>query len=710
MGGKSTRRTGCGKTSGTRRTGCGKTSGTRRTGFKASGTWTPTTTDGTRTPVTTDGTRTPATDGARLTATYVTKRVTTGIMARVMTGIMARVAAGVIAMIVAAAMLFTPMIASASGPLSLKVIGNIDFRKYDNVSLRGMSRDGSVAIVRASASSDDDGTYFMVTPKDTSITELDDSNDDYPVISTDTKHVYYIDGDQSVRMVDVASKKITTLNYMDDDSAGSSSSDDSDDDSDYSDDSDDAPSVQYANGNRLLVKYTDHYGVGDIARHKMLSTLKVDEDGASTMATDSDLSHVYVLNIPSDVSSSTLKTYDAGSGDVVSTMQAAIPEDSVPSSFNPDSGTTSFLFGGFGGGTLLAYIYYFGDATGPNGPHIYRIDSKTGDMTTFSSHRNSLVTANLDYMMLAEDESGDVNQQLSVYDVKDRNAVSSLTVKSITTGKTIHSVTDRDTIRKILKPLADPDEYPDRYTPAYLSSDGRYLVEATASSLKRSEFSLLDTASGTLSTVMPPESDTIALGDDGIDSLMLSADSGTMLAVTGIKDKQSSESSYGRRIVVYDTGIGGDAWTRPKTWIMVGIGAAVAVAAIVVIIIVARQVRRRRRATAGVAGTGMPPLPGAAAQPATTGHPVPLVPAPVPQPGRTVPAVPRPAAPPAPSVPPSPQAWPSVPAVPQPTAPLPSVPQPAQPERPRFCPQCGAPVADDDTRFCTRCGRQLFSS
>ncbi|PLS29800.1 hypothetical protein [Bifidobacterium parmae] len=656
---------------------------------------------------------TAAIDATRTTTTRVTARVAE----RDTKHAAARVAAGVIAMIVAAAMLFTPMIASASGPLSLKVIGNIDFRKYEKVSIRQWSRDGSVAIVRASDSSDD-GTYFMVTPKDASITKLDDSNDDYPVISTDAKHVYYIDDDQSVRMVDVASKKITTLNYMDDDSAGSSSSDDdsdysdddsdySDDDSDYSDDdsddSDDAPSVWHANGNRLVVAYSDHYGVGDIARHKMLSTLKVDEDGASTMAMNSDLSHLYVLNIPSGASSSTLKTYDAGSGDVVSTMQAAIPEDSVPSSFDPDSGTTSFLFGGFGGGTLLAYIYYFGDVTGPDGPYVYRIDSKTGDVTTISNHRNSLVTANLDYVMLAEDESGDVNQQLSVYEVKGRNAVSSLIVKSITTGKTIHSVTDRDTIRKILKPFADPDEYPDGNTPAYLSSDGRYLVEATTSSLKRSEFSLLDTVSGALSTVTPPESDTIALGDDGIDSLALSTDSGTMLAVTGIKDKQSGESSYGRRIVVYDTGIGGDAWTRPKTWIMVGIGAAVAVAAIVIVIIVARRSRRRRRATAGGAGTGMPPLPVAAAQPATTGHPMPLTPAP--QAVRTGLAVPQP---PVPSVP---QAWPSVPSAPRPTAPLPPVAgQPTQPERPRFCPRCGAPVAGGDTRFCTRCGRELFSS
>ncbi|MBW3081221.1 zinc-ribbon domain-containing protein [Bifidobacterium saguinibicoloris] len=568
-----------------------------------------------------------------------------------------------------AAMLAIPPSAYAAGAVNPRVTGHVDFNRYANLDVVDVSKDGSVAVVSATPQNDDSsGEYDMVNFKDMSITELKDSSYSM-LISDDAKRVFYAADDGSVRMVDATSKDITTLPGLT-----------------WNDNS----HFVRAGGDRLLVAN----GAGrdtlyDVARKQTLDTVTETNRSLMSLPTvDADLSTMYVFDIAEDASDAKLRVYSLSDGHREQAKDVSFPDGMIPSGQGVGS-FSYFMIGPYDGKLIVALQFSLAEGT-----NVYRLgllNISDGTMTYLTGRPAYPLNESADnrYMLAIEGDSGEPSDDLELSTRDGIDGIGAITVRDVAGGRAVGRITDRSEMRAFMR-ASQSDSVAMWPVP---SDDGKYVFFATYDDLKDSEFGVADMSAGKVSQVRLPESDDAAIGDGGFGSIAVSGDGGTVLGVTDLP-----AGSHGKRIIVYDTGVGGATWSRPSTWIKLGVGVLAVAAVTVGVILLVLRLRKRRKAAVGASpaavasadGSTAAPQPDAAAQ--SGGMPaVPMPPAP---------AVPAGSAVPSPSLPP-------MPGSPQPVP----QPQPERPEpplsRPKFCSQCGAALPDDG-RFCTQCGHPMF--
>ncbi|WP_169241467.1 zinc-ribbon domain-containing protein [Bifidobacterium olomucense] len=573
---------------------------------------------------------------------------------------------------------------AADGPLtdgpSLKQTGSADFKNYTDLSILGVSDDGSVAVVSASNQGTEVSKYFMVTTKDVSLTEIAsekaDSDKSYSVmVSQDGKYVYFYDSvDKQVNMIDVATKKTTVLPGLT---------------------LEDGWYLSWADHDRLIIyEGTDDnaaVAVYDVKQQRLLPS--VDLSDIFGYVTDSTLSHVYTIEASSGSSSGTLHTYDLTTGQKTDSKSVSFPSginfDTVgPYWFMPD-------------GKTMLVVFYTSDYDA-----IYaRLDTKTGKMSYLSDKPTAVgVIGGNRYALVYEGKSGGPSEPLRYSDVSD---LSSVGIYDTVAGRMIWNVNDSS----LMKMLA----WEGGVSSVSLSEDGRYAF-AGSSGDSDGRVEVIDMKTGTKSTVATPDKNRQYLGSSAVS---LSHDSSTLLIATVPTSEGYADGDNAAKLLIYDTGIGGNPWSRPKAWIMVGVGAGAAVILLVVIVLLVVRARRRRRrqvAAGGVAGVGVgsgisafgagvPAMPGASGMPGVPGMP-------------NAPNMPN--APSAPGVPGASGVSGTMPPASSGVAiPLPTMAQSGQrpvqvpggaqagQSRPKFCTSCGAALGDASVKFCPQCGRRV---
>ncbi|PJM78681.1 zinc-ribbon domain-containing protein [Bifidobacterium scaligerum] len=573
----------------------------------------------------------------------------------------------------------------SDGP-SLKQTGSADFKNYTDLSILGVSEDGSVAVVSASNQGTEVLKYFMVTTKDVSLTEIAsttiDSNKSYStMVSQDGKYVYFYDSvDREVNMIDVATKKTTVLPGLT---------------------LEDGWYLSWADHDRLFVsENTDDnaaVAIYDVKQQRLLPS--VDLSDIFGYVTDPTLSHVYTIEASSGSSSGTLHTYDLTTGQEAESVSVTFPSginfDTVgPYWFLPD-------------GKTMLVVFYTSDYDA-----IYaRLDTKTGKMSYLSDKPTAVGVMGGDrYALVYEGKSGGPSEPLRYSDVSDLTSVG---VYDTVAGRMMWNVNDSS----LMKMLA----WEGGVSSVSLSEDGRYAFAASSSGDTDGRVEVIDMKTGTKSTAATPDKNRQYLGSS---AFSLSSDSSTLLIATVPTSEGYADGDNAAKLLIYNTGIGGTLWSRPKAWIMVGAGAGAAVILLVVIVLLVVRARKRRRrqvAAGGVTGAGggafgagvpaMPGIPGMPNAPNMSGMPsAPVMP--------NSPNIPNePSMPSAPvasgasgTMPPAPSSV----AIPLPTmaqsgqhpGQVPGGPQAGQP-RPKFCTSCGAALGDASVKFCPQCGQRV---
>lgn len=575
-------------------------------------------------------------------------------------------------------------VGGTSGGANFRLTGHVDLNKYSSVGIRYIADDGSLAVVDAS-SGEDDVEHLLVTLDDVSITDLDDSYGSGYIASHDGKRLYYADkDDESVRMMDVSSKKTTTLTGLD-----------------WDEDS----YLVYASGDRLLVSSVQgDLRVYDVAQRK--ETVSYSVRDSYSLGYDDDLSTVYVIESDDDGSHMTMRTLDAARGGKGESKRLTVP-DGLEDDLDEAAGLSVVPFAPSGGRMMLG-VHIRQDA-GVWATYVCSVDVDSGKMTLTSDDPGIYLTNNRRYLMLARADSSDLDDAAQSFANGKVDDISALEVWDSVSGRMVRQLTDHDAMQDIIDRV-----YGREALNSAFSSDGRYLLVSTPDDAQRSRIAIADLSANKTEEVELPESDDVSFGKDGFGGISISADSGTLVAVTDLPDGQS-----GKRLMIYSTGIGGSAWANPTTLILIGVGVAAVVGVIVAILLVARARRRRRAmgvsAAVGVsAAAGMPNAPASNMSapnmtvPGVPAHGVRSVPVTPPMPGAGVPVQPVPSVPSAaPPVPVPPASNASVDMPPVPLAPsTPSAPASMQ-SRPRFCTQCGAALPDAGVRFCPQCGSAL---